>query len=227
MGDEDAEYKVKYVDVDEGSDEQTEFNWISRPGKALVTYQNGCTYEGDFNGEKQKHGQGVYTWVEADEDEGFKKIASYEGSYADGKKNGVGKMVFPNGDVYHGEWKDNKMEGEGTYTYAKTKDIYSGTWVNNKKQGEGCYEYGEDSSKLQGTWENGSFVSGDWLLEGAGSYSGKFQSGKPVGPGTFKYANGITQDGEYVAPPAGEDDDEDAPAGDPKWNGKPVYSSVA
>ena len=66
--------------------------------------------EGDFNSEKQKHGQGVYSWMEPDEESGeAKKVASYEGKYTDGKKNGLGKMVFPNGDVYFGEWKDNKV----------------------------------------------------------------------------------------------------------------------
>ena len=54
----------------------------------------------------------------------MKEKAKYEGAYADGKKNGVVKMTYPEGDNYHGEWKDNKMEGEGTYTYVKTKDIY-------------------------------------------------------------------------------------------------------
>lgn len=26
-------------------------------------------------------------------------------------------MTYPNGDEYTGEWKDNAMEGEGTYVY--------------------------------------------------------------------------------------------------------------
>jgi hypothetical protein len=69
-----------------------------------------CYNSGDFNSEKQKHGQGVYNWMQPDEESGeAKKVASYAGSYADGKKNGLGKMIFPNGDVYFGEWKDNKV----------------------------------------------------------------------------------------------------------------------
>ena len=43
--------------------------------------------------------------------------AVYEGNYRDGKKAGMGKMTYPNGDEYTGEWKDNVMEGEGTYVY--------------------------------------------------------------------------------------------------------------
>jgi hypothetical protein len=64
---------------------------------------------GLFNSEKQKHGFGIYTWMEADEDGGQKKVAVFEGQYFDGKKHGLGKMTFPNGDVYHGQWKDNKV----------------------------------------------------------------------------------------------------------------------
>lgn len=43
--------------------------------------------------------------------------AIYEGNYTDGKRAGMGKMTYPNGDEYTGEWKDNVMEGEGTYVY--------------------------------------------------------------------------------------------------------------
>lgn len=65
---------------------------------------------GFFNNEKQKHGHGIYSWIEVDEEGRPVKVASYEGLYADGMKNGLGKMTYPNGDVYHGEWKDNKVQ---------------------------------------------------------------------------------------------------------------------
>ena len=43
-------------------------------------------------------------------DDGERAVkATYTGSYVDGKRSGVGKMTFPNGDVYEGEWKDNKV----------------------------------------------------------------------------------------------------------------------
>jgi hypothetical protein len=221
MGDE-SEYKVKYLDGDDVED----LNWVARAGKALVTYGNGCTYEGYFNSEKQKHGFGVYSWIEPDEEAGaHKKVASFEGMYTDGKKHGLGKMTFPNGDVYNGEWKENKMEGEGTYMYAKTKDIYSGAWVAGLKHGTGCYEYGETKSQLNGSWESGAFVSGEWVLSGAGIFQGGFQGGKPSGPGQFVFASGVTQSGDYSKRQAVED--EDASLIEPTWSGTQVYSTVA
>jgi hypothetical protein len=201
-----------------------------------------------------KHGNGMYSWMEPDEESGeAKKVASYEGKYADGKKNGLGKMTFPNGDVYFGEWRDNKVwerrapfsaalvvpqhlsftvccwqiEGEGTYTYVKTKDVYSGSWLAGVKSGNGCYEYGGDQSKLNGAWDKGNFVSGEWIMEGAAVYKGSFVNGAPTGPGSFCFASGATQAGEYVSKPVSEDDDPtDAPRAPPVWSGNAVFSTV-
>ncbi len=35
--------------------------------------------------------------------EGKAPSVRYEGEYAEGKKSGIGKMTFPNGDKYHGK----------------------------------------------------------------------------------------------------------------------------
>ena len=37
----------------------------------------------------------------------------YIGELKDGKPNGKGKAIWPNGDAYEGEWKDGKMHGRG------------------------------------------------------------------------------------------------------------------
>ena len=46
-----------------------------------------------------------------DDPETFVEKARYTGNYKDGQKNGIGKMVYPNGDIYEGEWIENRMEG--------------------------------------------------------------------------------------------------------------------
>lgn len=33
-------------------------------------------------------------------------------------KEGKGKMTYASGRIYDGEWKDNKREGSGMYTWA-------------------------------------------------------------------------------------------------------------
>lgn len=124
--------------------------------------------------------------------------ARFEGIYKDGARNGFGRMVYPNGDVYEGEWVDNKMHGEGTYTYKKSGDIYSGSWKDGIKSGDGRYEYGADSSMLVGSWYEGTIVGGNWELKGFGVYSGEFKLGRPFGEGKFVYDNGLQQSGKFV-----------------------------
>lgn len=53
----------------------------------------------------------MYTWMKpgGEDDEAPTERAKYEGNYKDGLKCGVGKMTFPNGDIYQGEWLDNKV----------------------------------------------------------------------------------------------------------------------
>ena len=48
---------------------------------------------------------------------------------------GKGKMTYPNGDKYVGEWKDAKKHGQGTYTFANGT-ILSGKWRKDKFKGK-------------------------------------------------------------------------------------------
>ena len=38
-----------------------------------------------------------------------------------------GTKIFPNGDKYEGEWKNNKMHGAGVFTWSNGK-VKKGTW---------------------------------------------------------------------------------------------------
>ena len=49
-------------------------------------------------------------------------------------------MVDSNWDKYVGEWKDGKMNGNGTYTHAKG-DKYVGEWKDGKMNGNGTYTH--------------------------------------------------------------------------------------
>lgn len=45
----------------------------------------------------------------SEEDETPVEKARYEGDYKDGLKHGIGKMIYPNKDIYEGEWLENKV----------------------------------------------------------------------------------------------------------------------
>ena len=56
---------------------------------------------------------------------------NYTGDFKDGKRHGIGKYVYPNGDTYEGEFFQNTFHGQGKFTYTNG-DVYEGQWENNK-----------------------------------------------------------------------------------------------
>ena len=39
----------------------------------------------------------------------------YAGHVKDKNMNGKGRMIYANGDIYQGEWKDGKAHGKGVF----------------------------------------------------------------------------------------------------------------
>ena len=87
--------------------------------------------------------------------------------------NGKGTFIWPNGDKYNGNWKNQKPHGLGTFI-----------WVNGTKY-IGDWEFGIQNGQGTVTWANGD------------KYIGGRKNGKADGQGTFIFANGITQSGEW------------------------------
>jgi len=114
-------YEVKHLPLDgtEASDGIT--HWIKHQGSNKISYSNGDSFQGFFNNEKLKHGLGTYVWIKKvtnDDGESLKKeVARFEGLYVNGVKNGHGKLIFPNKDVYEGNFKDGKVHDISYFTY--------------------------------------------------------------------------------------------------------------
>ena len=49
-------------------------------------------------------------------------------------------MIQKNGDIYSGNWKDDKREREGIIKF-NNNNIYNGIWKNDKIQGKGSYQF--------------------------------------------------------------------------------------
>ena len=87
--------------------------------------------------------------------------------------NGKGTFIWPNGDKYNGNWKNQKPHGLGTFK-----------WVNGTKY-IGDWEFGIQNGQGTVTWANGD------------KYIGGRKNGQADGQGTFIFANGTTQSGEW------------------------------
>ena len=67
--------------------------------------------EGSYDAERVKQGAGSYVWIgpTSEDDDTPIELARFDGMYLDGQKTGYGKMVYPTGDIYEGEWFENKV----------------------------------------------------------------------------------------------------------------------
>lgn len=110
-----------------------------------------------------------------------------------GKKEGKGRIEWPNGNSYEGQWKKDMPNGEGTYTFSNGI-VYQGQWVNNVAKGHGTI-----------TMPNGCVIEGEWTEMGNGTgtavwadgthYEGSFKDGAPHGEGVMTYPNGDRYEG--------------------------------
>jgi hypothetical protein len=175
------------------------------------------TYKGEFksNSEKNKipHGKGKWEsnsdkdyldgdWNGGNFESGKVKITNksgeiYEGEYKDNKMHGKGKYTWKNGDYEEGIFKDDNFQsGEVKYTY-ENGNIYEGKYENRKLNGYGKY-----------TWKNGDYEEGifkdDEFEYGNvkktlddGIYEGEWENNKRHGRGKYTFKNGNYEEGEY------------------------------
>ena len=57
----------------------------------------------------------------------------YEGEWASGRHDGVGLMLWPNGQKYDGEWMAGEMHGEGVHRW-QNGTCREGVWAKGERQ---------------------------------------------------------------------------------------------
>jgi len=140
-------------------------------GKGIATWPNGMRYVGDFV-DGDVNGQGIMT-----EPSGFR----YEGAFANNTYSGQGILLSPTGFEVAGQFLDGKLNGPGTMTIpGGTKHLVLGNQ----------YLAVPVSVVISGQWVNNELRDGriDW--SDGRSYIGALDSGKRVGNGVTKYADG-------------------------------------
>lgn len=107
--------------------------------------------------------------------------------------DGTAKATFPNGDSFSGEYKSQKRNGKGEYTWKKPKAAYVGTYVDGKRQGMGKMTY-PDGSMYHGSWENNDRHGfGTYIFANGDRYCGAWVNNIRSGKGTYLYAASQTQ----------------------------------
>jgi serine/threonine protein kinase len=124
--------------------------------------------------------------------------SSYVGQVVDGKRSGLGVLVYQDNDRQAGEWKDNVLNGRGT-EHLSDGPVYEGQWSNGVPAGLGVRD------KPGSERAEGNFFAG--RLEGLGTrrvlteptvtQSGEFKADVLDGLGVETLANGERYEGTF------------------------------
>ena len=94
--------------------------------------------------------------------------------------SGFGKFKYENGDIYEGEFYDDKREGFGVYTWS-TGEKFIGESLANIFSGFGVMEF-KDGTKYIGDFKNGEFDGeGEKTLADGTKKTGIWEKGKYLG----------------------------------------------
>ena len=94
----------------------------------------------------------------------------YYGTINEGRRNGLGLVIFTNQEYYYGHFKEDLFHGEGFYFW------------NNKQYFLGVFDTGK---KIEGQWY------------GKHKYIGQVKKNKRHGVGWCLYASGKSYEGEW------------------------------
>jgi len=126
----------------------------------------------------------------------------YEGEWKENKRHGIGTALMQDGRRYDGEWENNMRSGFGIFrwpiSYAKNGgDLYAGNWKGDQRHGEGIYIWA-DGTKYEGQWKEGKREGfGSVVWPDGRRYEGEYKDGKMSGKGTFCWPDGSVYVGEY------------------------------
>ena len=129
--------------------------WYGSLGNVIKTFSKGKILLGKkYKGIlfSQKSG-GEFSWFQTKTNISDGK---YEGDIENGIPNGMGKVIFNDGEMYEGEWIDGKLNGKGT-SQSGDDTKYSGEWKEGLYHGTGTLIFSDGLKKF------GEFKEGkDW-----------------------------------------------------------------
>lgn len=151
----------------------------------------------------------------------FKDGNIYSGNWNyNGKKEGFGINIRPDGSLYKGYWENDHITRYGTYIdvqgnyyqgelkngvacgsgvlYMKEKFKYTGNFDNDVQNGIGKEENYEDNTIYEGEYKDGIKEGVGKLAFPDGSYyEGEFKGGEMNGKGTLKFPDNREYKGEF------------------------------
>jgi hypothetical protein len=81
-----------------------------------------------------------------------------------GMKYGHGKLIYPDGVFYEGNFKNDNLSGKGALYYGSNRPAYIGDWENNKFNGFGTL-FNEYSTLIETSFDYSDFnkIDDQWV----------------------------------------------------------------
>ena len=67
----------------------------------------------------------------------------YVGEFKDNKMHGEGKYYYPSGAMYEGQFRYDKFNGIGIFHYPDGKSTYTGRYTDDHRDGKGVFYNGK------------------------------------------------------------------------------------
>ncbi len=196
-------HNVKFVELDEDGEEGTVYKgqWENlKPNgygvmhKIIIGSEDGNYYEGSENGDH------------------------YEGEFVDGKRCGIGKVIFGNGNQYEGQFVDDKLQGKGVCTFPNgqqyegdfdqnivtgkahiTSSVYIGDIKDYQYHGKGI-EILNNGGQYEGEFTNNCFdLTGTYIWPNGDRFKGFFTNDEIDGRGELIQKNGNKYTGKFFS----------------------------
>ena len=122
----------------------------------------------------------------------------YDGDFANDRRDGKGVYWYSNGNVYDGQWKDGHVHGQGLMKYVNG-NIYEGEWVDDRRTGSGSFYWAESGNYYNGEFKNGlAHGKGEFIYNAEEPYDVKYtKSGQSVTVRLYIPAGSI-YNGEFI-----------------------------
>jgi len=122
------------------------------------------------------------------------KSETYEGEYVDKRRNGHGKYVYMNGDVYTGTWQEGNKFKYGELVYATSAGGEDEEGGGPPRGGKYVGNYGDESAGEHfGSNDNVRNGEGTFQYANGDHYSGGWVKGKKQGTGTYFFKSDRTR----------------------------------
>lgn len=191
-----------WPDPPEGGGESFHGMWrADQPhGHGIFRWFDGDRYLGAWNS-GELEGYGVYQYSSI----GAHPNDRYEGAYHKGIRQGSGVYRYGKdmeGGVYMGEWLQGKMNGCGFMLYPDGEH-YIGDWKADLKHGTGLYIWGPGSGDVSGDKYEGQFKDGKacgigrTVFSDGGWHKGHYFDGQMHGWGVMRTADGYQYVGQW------------------------------